>query len=237
MPPVPFNLKRYPELLALVGRGAGEDQSGSLADRAHDSILLQIIRGELGGGTELKSTQLAADLEMSRTPVIKALSRLADSGIVEQSMHHRAIVSEGAENWLVDLHRVRQRLEPVAANASCGCIPQGVLDDLRLLCEDSRPSPNRDWQTAARWFDEGLHLAIAEYCGNLPMRQFLRNCWSYKRVSYGAGTDSEADLRDGHRDHEAILQALLNGEAYEVRSLMSEHLETSAPKSPDQRIV
>lgn len=235
MPPVPFNLKRYPELLPLIGQGT--DGSGSLADQAHDSILLRIIRGELADGTELKSTQLAADLEMSRTPVIKALSRLADSGIVEQSLHHRAIVSEGAENWLVDLHRIRQHLEPAAAGASCGRIPRPVFDDLRLICEDSRPSPNRDWQTAARWFDAGLHLAVAEFCGNLPMRQFLRNCWSYKRVSYEAGTDTEAELRSGHRDHEMILQALLDGEANEVRSLMSEHLETSAPKSPDQRIV
>src|SRR6056297_3246406 len=101
-----FNLKRYPELLVIVDEGAGE--RGSLADEVHDAILLRIIRGELPGGVELKSTQLAAELKVSRTPVNVALARLEADGIVTQPVNRRATVRHGADNWLVDIHRMRQ---------------------------------------------------------------------------------------------------------------------------------
>lgn len=233
-----FQPRRYPELRNLFTSDTGfEPEKRSLADVAHDRILLKIIRAELPGGTELKSTRLAAQLEMSRTPIVKALAQLAASGIVQQSLNLRATVRPGAENWLVDIHRVRQLLEPEAARACCGGVPAGVLEDLSLLNRDAKPSDEHGWHAAARWFDQALHLSIAEFCGNLSMRQILRQCWVYKRLSYEAGSDSEEDLRRGFLDHSAILHALRSGDGEGAAGLMAQHLETFAPKTPEQRIV
>lgn len=233
-----FHIRRYPELLALFGEEAVADpQKRSLADVAHDRILLKIIRGELPAGSELKSTRLAAQLTMSRTPIVKALARLAASGIIRQTPNLRATVRPGAEDWLVDIHRMRQLVEPEAARISCGLIPVPVLHDLVLLCRDARPSAELVWQAAARWFDEAIHLTVAEFCGNLSMRQILRHCWTYKRLSYEAGKDSEADLRRGYQQHAAILKALMDGEPESASRLMARHLESFAPKTPEERIV
>ena len=232
-----FNPKRYPELLELLLSADTEASRRSLADEAHDQILLKIIRGELPGGTELKSTQLAKDLNVSRTPVIQALGRLTSSGIVQQILNLRAVVKPGAENWLVDIHRMRQLLEPEAARSCTGQIPEAVLEDLRMLCDDAKPVRNRPWQSFARWFDQALHLVIAEYCGNLSIREALRRCWGYKRLSYEAGNDSDAHLKRGYLQHTAILDALVSGDADEAAKLMEEHLSTNAPQRPDQRIV
>lgn len=236
--PDTFELKRFPELQSLFGDDSGlAPGRSSLADLAHDRILLKIISGELPGGTELKSTRLAAQLEMSRTPIVKALARLSASGIVRQSLNLRAVVRPGAENWLVDIHRVRQLLEPEAARTSCGRIPKAVLQDLRLLGREAKPASEPAWHAAARWFDLALHLAVAEYCGNLSIREILRHCWIYKRLSYEAGGDSEEALRQGFADHAAILEALRANHAAEAARLMAQHLETFAPKTPGQRIV
>ena len=233
-----FHIRRYPELQALFGEDAiGDPKKRSLADLAHDRILLKIIRGELPGGVELKSTRLAAQLEMSRTPIVKALARLAASGILQQTPNLRAIVRPGAEDWLVDIHRMRQIVEPEAARTSCGLIPAPVLDDLVLLSRDARPTDELVWQVAARGFDEAVHLTVAEFCGNLSMRQILRHCWTYKRLSYEVGKDSDDDLRRGYLQHAAILQALLAADAEAAGRLMAVHLESFAPKTPEQRIV
>ncbi|MBU6178443.1 MAG: GntR family transcriptional regulator, partial [Verrucomicrobia bacterium] len=123
MPSAAFNPRRYPELCAILGEEIVDPERRSLADEAHDRILLTIIRGELTAGTELKTTKLSEMLGMSRTPVMQALSRLTADGIVNQSLNQRATVRPGSENWLVDLHQVRQLLEPEAAGACVGRIP------------------------------------------------------------------------------------------------------------------
>lgn len=233
----PFNPRRYPELCGILGDDIVDPDRRSLADEAHDRILLRIIRGELPAGTELKSTRIADDLGMSRTPVIQALARLTADGIVSQTLNLRAAVRPGAENWLVDLHRTRQLLEPEAARACVGHVPAAVLADLQTLVEDSKPGKRPDWQTAARWLDLALHLIVAEYCGNLSMREIVRRCWSYKRLSYEAGNDSDSHLLEGWRQHAALLEVIAAGDAAGAADLMSEHLQSAARTTAGGRIV
>jgi DNA-binding GntR family transcriptional regulator len=227
MPSAAFNPRRYPELCAILGEEIVDPERRSLADEAHDRILLKIVRGELTAGTELKTTKLSEMLGMSSTPVMQALSRLTADGIVNQSLNQRATVRPGSENWLVDLHQVRQLLEPEAAGACVGRIPAEVLADLELLARDATPGKSPHWQTAARWLDQALHLVIAEFGGNLAMRAILRRCWSYKRLSYEAGNDSDRQLREGWKQHAALIEALPGGNPARVSALMEEHLRSA----------
>ncbi len=236
MPPS-FHPKRYPELQALLAEAPNAPERRSRADEAHDHLLLRIIRRELPGGTELKSTRLAHDLHMSRTPVVQALARLTAAGIVHQSLNLRAVVRPGAENWLIDVHRTRQLIEPEATRASAGRIPGPLLEDLLLLAEDARPGRFQDWQIAARWLDQGLHLVIADCCGNLSLREIIRRCWSYKGLSYAAGRDSEREDAEGLCQHAAILHALAGGNGDLAAGLMCQHLETAARSVGPDRIV
>lgn len=222
-----FNPRRYPALCAILGEEIVDPERRSLADEAHDRILLKIIRGELTAGMELKTTKLSDLLGMSRTPVMQALSRLTADGIVSQALNQRATVRPGAENWLVDLHEVRQLLEPEAAAACLGRIPTEVLADLELLVQDAKPGKSESWQEAARWLDQALHLVIAEFGGNLAMRAIIRRCWSYKRLSYEAGNDSERHLREGWKQHAAIVGAIREGVPGQVAALMEEHLRSA----------
>jgi len=232
-----FNLRRYPELCLILGEDIVDPERRSLADEAHDRILLRIIRGELPAGTELKSTRLAEDLGMSRTPVIQALARLTADGIVSQTLNQRASVRPGAENWLVDLHRTRQLIEPEAARACVDRVPAAVLADLRMLADDAKPGKRPDWQSAARWLDLALHLVVAVHCGNLSMREIIRRCWSYKRLSYEAGTDTDSHRREGWKQHGALLDAIAAGKADDAAARMSEHLHTAAKRTAGGRIV
>lgn len=232
--PFRWDLDRNPSLAAFL---QGETSASTLVETVYDGILLRIIRGELASGTELKSTQVAAEMQVSRTPVVQALARLISDGIVTQQTHHRALVRPGAENWLVDIHGLRQQIEPAAAEAAAGNVPRTVIDDLRRLAEDAHAAAHTEWRTAARYFDYALHLSVAEFCGNLAVRESIRKCWMYKRVSYDAVADTDKAIQRGLEEHLTILHHLASGQSDAARRAMQDHLEEAARYRVHQRIV
>ncbi len=226
-----------------------DDDSPSLVDEVYQKLLLRIIRCELPGGTELKSTQLAREIGVSRTPVVQALARLQADGIVIQQKNHRAVVREGAENWLVEIHELRLLLEPSAAAMAAQRIPDTEVIRLQALAAEVRACQQQyedgahssehlqKWGTASRSFDYALHLAIAEHCGNLPISEAIHKCWSYKRVSYSAADESPEIMTRGLYDHTVLLDALQKRDSETASVAMTMHLRNASRLRPDRLIV
>ncbi len=226
-----------------------DDDSPSLVDEVYQKLLLRIIRCELPGGTELKSTQLARELSVSRTPVVQALARLQADGIVIQQKNHRAVVREGAENWLVEIHELRLLLEPSAAAMAAQRITEAELTELQMqaadvkTCQQQYEAGDRSsahlqkWSTASRSFDYALHLAIADYCGNLPISEAIHKCWSYKRVSYSAAEETPEIMTRGLYDHTVLLDSLKNRDSETASVAMAMHLRNASRMRPDRLIV
>lgn len=226
-----------------------EDDSLSLVDEVYQKLLLRIIRCELPGGTELKSTQLAREIGVSRTPVVQALARLQADGIVIQQKNHRAVVREGAENWLVEIHELRLLLEPSAAGMAAGRMDAAEIERLQELaaglkaCQlqyeegDQSEAHLQKWGTASRNFDYALHLSIADHCGNLPICEAIHKCWSYKRVSYSAAGETPEIMTRGLYDHLVLLDSLKNEDADTAAAAMTMHLRNASRMRPDRLIV
>lgn len=232
----PVDLSLYPAIGPLVESLDG-DEAKSLADRVGEQILTRIVRGELEEGARLKSTVLAEQLGMSRTPVAKALAKLSADGILQQPNNHQAVVAPGAANWLIQTHELRQVIEPEAAARAAGRLPAAVASDLQRLAEESQPAEAGGWECKARLLDFGLHLAIAEYCSNLPMKTSIRKCWTYKRLSYELSEGCSGTLPKEHTEHVEILAALLRPDAQEARRLMVAHLSTASQRRYSERVV
>src|SRR4051812_11847034 len=169
--------------------GVQEEVNPSLVEEAYHQILARIVRGELPGGSELKSTRLSRELGVSRTPVVQALSRLIADGIVTQRPNMRAVVRPGAENWLVEIHELRLLLEPPAAARAAKLMPAEALVQLQRAADAVLPEQDAGWAVRAREFDFQFHLGIADHAGNQPLRSAIYKCWEYKRMSYELGTD------------------------------------------------
>jgi DNA-binding GntR family transcriptional regulator len=212
-------------ILAVKPSGAAD---ASRVDEVYEQVLLQIVRGELKAGTELKSTQIAKLLGLSRTPVVQALQRLAADGIVALTPNKRAVVREGAENWLVELHEVRELLEPAAAARSAERISTETLHRLDELAAAAKPHSHPDWPAAAQRFDFALHLAIADHSGNFALAETIRKIWTFKRLSYLAAPEAPATLEKGYGEHLALLAALHARDPETARAAMLFHLRSAA---------
>jgi DNA-binding GntR family transcriptional regulator len=214
-----------------------DDVNFSLVEEAYHRILARIVRGELPGGSELKSTRLSKELGVSRTPVVQALSRLIADGIVTQRPNMRAVVREGAENWLVEIHELRLLLEPPAAAKAAKLMPGEVLDQLQQTAEAVQPETGAEWAARAREFDFQFHLAIADHAGNQPLRSAIYKCWDYKRMSYELGTDRTESILRGYGEHLAILEALRSRDSGTAAAAMELHLRHASSHRPERRIV
>lgn len=231
----PFRPQRYPVIRPIVE--AENEVAHSLADMVCGRILGQIVGGELAAGARLKSTELAATLGVSRTPVAKALAKLSADGILSQPNNHQAVVSSEAAQWLLQTHELRILLEPEAAARSIGRIPADAMEDLWMLSRDAKPTRKYDWTPAARFFDFALHLSIAEYCGNLPMAVSIRKCWSYKRLSYELAGDRQRPLKSEYDQHVSILTAIAEGKSQRAHAEMLAHLQAASRTRFGDRVV
>jgi len=222
-----------------VSNAASEDLSAepTLVDGIYEQILLRIIRGELSGGQELKSTQLAKRLKVSRTPVVQALQRLAADGIVTLELNKRAVVRDGAEDWLVGVHQLRELLEPTAVALAAQRIPEVEIKRLQQLAASASNRNSRNWTEAVGKFDFALHLAIADHTDNLALRQMIRKCWSYKRLSYSAVVESHVNLQRAYEQHLSILNAIAERDSATASAAMLFHLRSAAALRPERRIV
>lgn len=209
----------------------------SRVDEVYHGLLLRIVRGEIPPGRQLKSTQIARELGVSRTPVVQALQRLAADGIVRLELNKRAVVRPGAERWLVEIHEMRELLEPHAAALAAERISDEQLARLEALAAAARPGGDPEWASAAQEFDFALHLAIADATGSLVLAEAIRKCWSFKRLSYVAADEPPEVLDKGYQDHLAILQALRARDPLTARTAMLLHLRSAARLRPSDTIV
>jgi DNA-binding GntR family transcriptional regulator len=191
----------------------------------------------LPGGSELKSTRLAAELGVSRTPVVQAIARLLADGIVTQQMNMRAIVRPGSENWLLEIHELRLLLEPAAAARAACEMPSEVIDHLDRQAAEAAPQAHSDWANRAREFDFALHLAIADHAANEPLRGAIYKCWQFKRISYVLEPDRQDAIRRGHAEHRSIVAAIKSRDAAMASAAMELHLRHASSYRPGRRVV
>lgn len=230
-----FRPERYPAIRAVVEGASGPNRS--LADKAGDMILRRIIAGEFPAGTRLKSTELGEQFGMSRTPVSKAMAKLALEGILTQPNNVQAIVTPEACDWLVHTHELRQLLEPAAAERATGELPKEILDDLRVLARDAKTPDGKLWDEAAKFFDFALHLALAEFCGNVPIKVSIRRCWMFKILSYDLSEGCRSNLPAEYEQHLAILAAITEGDAQRAKKEMAFHLQEASAERFAPQVV
>ena len=215
----------------------GSRPEATRVEAVYEQILLQIVSGALTGGGEIKSTLLAKQLGLSRTPVVQALQRLAADGLVTLEMNKRAVVRPGAENWLVELHELREWLEPPAAARAALHLSVEDLARLRVHAEEARPHSHAEWPAAAQRFDFALHLTIADRSGNFALRETIRKIWAFKRLSYLAAPERPETLERGYGEHLSLLDALERRDGETARAAMLFHLRSAGTLRQSSTIV
>ncbi|MFY8047864.1 MAG: GntR family transcriptional regulator [Erythrobacter sp.] len=197
-----------------------------LALQAYEKILDLIMSGTLKPGALIQERKLAEHLAMSRTPLRDALLMLEGEGLlVRQPGRGLQVKLLALEDFMENLY-IRRLLEPEAARAAAGRIPDAMLADLagRLdgLIGEARGGTPPD-RALAREVDNDLHDLIADAAGNRQMAAIVRNL-RRQTVMFDLRSLPER-LESTCAEHLALVEALRQGAGEAAADAMRRHLD------------
>lgn len=203
-----------------------------------DQIRDQINAGAVPAGRQLPSERdLAQSLGVSRPTVREALIALEVAGLVEVRVGVGAFVRKREDNQAalpelnaspLEIMAVRRLLEPeAAALASQQISPEGTARLAETLRHMRAETATGKWSSDS---DRMLHMTLADACGNAVLRETLDGLWVSRRGEVDTRFHQHlADIGTVRQhilgDHEAIVAAVVSGNAEAARMAMSRHLD------------
>ncbi|NLY91968.1 MAG: GntR family transcriptional regulator [Firmicutes bacterium] len=203
-----------------------KDTSMSLSDKVYYKVKQLIIEGQLQPGEQVRQIQLAGELKVSRTPLINALQRLVSENYVEYHPQRGYTVRKFTRDEMLQLHRIREACEGVAAHDACQRITDEQIAELRALFEPFltvsvwSPEVMKQYLQA----DMEFHQRLIEISGNPFLMQALNNLGIfYFTYQWGLLQDPQASIKD----HLAIIEHLSARDHDAARNAMEKHLMKS----------
>ena len=139
-----------------------------LRDNSYAQILQAILDGRIAPGEGLREERLAAELNVSRTPIREALRKLAEEGFVLYEPHRGARLLTPTAEMAREVFQIRESLEAIAAREAAVRMDVETRAQLRRHFDALRPRVR-----AGDLSDVGdrIHAAMFDHCGNQRLVQ------------------------------------------------------------------
>lgn len=193
--------------------------------QAYEYVKERIINLRYKPSQVITDTQVAQELNISRTPVREAFYRLENEGL---------LINEARRGWRVyslsidDIHElfdIKIALEGMLAR----CAAERATDEERTALKECF----EQMQTAATegdsetWLkcDFKLHDIIFAMAGNTRAERIVANLndqWHRVRIGYAT---MRARMTTSTVEHEAFVKAIVEGDAQAAEGLMKSHLD------------
>ncbi len=204
------------------------DRSRTVAmkQQAYRELKQLILTEDLPAGTVQSVRQLAARLGMSKTPVHAAVERLEAEGLMTLAPQQGVVVCEMSLRDVVNHFEIRLALEPFVMRRLAGTLSQDQVQLLRenLSCYRDLASGGTSIELVRT--DSEFHQLLCRFLANeeiVRVMQQLRD--KVQRVIFRVGQRSPACLADVHAEHQAILDALVDGDGDRAGQAMYDHLD------------
>ena len=195
----------------------------SLEESVYNALREDILEGRLGTGVALTECALAARLGVSRTPIRGALHRLSEEGLVSVTPNRGAVVVGVNAEDLVDIYKIRMRLEGLASKDAAARISPEEKKRLSDSVELSEFYIQKKDTEHLKELDTEFHRIIYKASGNRLLYKTLSelhgNITAYRKLSLSSGDRLERSVRE-HRD---ILNAILAGPSAECQAGEGSH--------------
>lgn len=197
----------------------------TVTSRAY-ALLVQLIGdGTIGLGDRLDERALAAEMQISRTPLREAIGMLATEGVIEYRPYQGNFVRTFTAEQVEDLYEVRKTLEGLAVRSTVARLTDEGLERVRAIVADIDAAVAADDVVAVGAADRRFHEAMAELSGNLTLVQALdRLALQVQLIRSAANREPEVIERTAHERHD-ILAALERRDAAGAAAAMEAHIE------------
>jgi DNA-binding GntR family transcriptional regulator len=201
------------------------DGSSSLEEKVYLSLEEQIISQKLRPGESVTEMKLSRELGVSRTPVREALQRLDREGLIKLIPNKGAVVLGISEQDLMDIYKIRMRLEGLAARIAAEKRDEAFCRELRDNVELTEFYMTKGNIEKVKNLDSEFHDIIYRCCESRMLGKTLselhRYIASYRKLSLAVSGRIDHSLSE----HREIYEAIACGNTDAADALMSEHVE------------
>jgi DNA-binding GntR family transcriptional regulator len=195
-------------------------------ERTWTEIERRIVCGELPGGARIDEDALAGDLAVETPVVREALCRLERDGFVRPEEDGAFAVSQMNEIEVREGYPVVILLEGLAVRSTAQFPPESIARLREINAAMAEEGAN---QMAAATRDWEFHDELVRHCGNEQLLSTLRPLKRLMlRYEYHYMATEDFVSRSVHQ-HEAIIEALENGDRERASALVEDNFRDSMP--------
>lgn len=200
------------------------DSTATLANRVYRTLQREITTGQIRPGQRLVRREIARRLGVSPIPVIEALLRLEQDGLVESKPNCGARARAITPETVVNECMLREALECQIARLLAEGADEERLDDLETLARrlDSLMQRADPHSVIGMELHMELHLRLAEYTGFPLLEQQLRGIWVRHLMQLNWLTAAIEPVPEGWHLH--LITALRRHDADAAEKAMREHV-------------
>ena len=196
----------------------------TLAEKLASAIADGILDGSLKPGIRLDEISLAQQHGVSRTPVREALRQLTTSGLIDMRPRKGAVVSKATPEQVENLFVAMAEMEGTCARLAA--MSMTPIERRRLQARHEAmmalaKAGNRDAYSDA---NVAFHLAIYAGAHNEPLAEFARSLRRrvapFRRAQFWV----EGRLLRSNQEHDAVVRAILSGDAAGAHAAMAHHV-------------
>lgn len=198
-----------------------------LQEFALTEITRRIQTGEYPVGSRLVAQKIADSLNISATPVVAAINRLAAQGLVETIPRKGAIVKQFSVEDIRNYFDARIMMETYAVKPAIQNVDQHpeIVEELREIVDRFDSVEPTDLE-AARVQENRFHPLMVKLAGNAQLDRLYEFNWSVGSVYfvYSLKKVKPENFKISLVEHRQILEALLNKDEARLEFLVKDHL-------------
>lgn len=195
-----------------------------LVEQVYEKILDAICEGVLAPGDPVRQDELAEKLQVSRQPVLTALSQLKVQGFLVDRGRRGLQVAPVDRARFDAIFELRSALEPLAASLAAVRATKGQVAAGKAIVQLGRKVAAAGDAHAALLADVDFHEWIYQASGNPLVVQSMQAHWQHLRRSMGEVLQHREVARDVWSEHAAVLEAIARGDADGAARAIGAHI-------------
>ncbi|MBO5023445.1 MAG: GntR family transcriptional regulator [Clostridia bacterium] len=201
------------------------DGASTLEEKVYNILEDQILSQKLRAGDSVTEMKLSKELGVSRTPVREALQRLDREGLIKLRPNKGAVVVGISERDLIDIYKIRTRLEGLAARIAAENADEALVRQLSDNIELTEFYMSKGNIEKLKDLDSDFHDIIYRYCQSRILGKTLSELHRYIVCYRKLSLSVKGRLEKSLAEHREIVEAIKKGNADGADALMSAHVE------------
>lgn len=198
---------------------------GTQDERVYSHIFDAILEQRLLPGTRLSEEALGEIFSVSRTIIRRALTRLAQEGVVEQIPNKGAAVASPSPEVANEVLTARKIIEEAILRLAINQPKGKNIKQLRRLIDVEQTAFERGDRGAGLRLSGEFHLQLAAMANNQPLQTFLGRLVSQTSLIIATYESPSQASHCSYDEHRQLVSALESGALEQAIKLMNHHIE------------